>query len=70
MSSTITFFSLHFEIENDRISLKSLADYPINGGFAEVTVSGENKDSHLGAKMLPSSEGGRAAGLYLPPRGR
>ena len=38
MSSTITFFSLHFEIENDRISLKSLADYPINGGFAEVVA--------------------------------
>ncbi len=61
MSTTFAFFFLHFEIENDRISLKFLADWPVNGGFAEVTVSGENKDSHLGAKMIPSSEGGRLA---------
>ena len=66
MSSTIEFFSLRFEIENNRIHLKSLAEYPVNGGFAEVTVSGENKDSHLGAKMLPSSEGGRL--VYISHR--
>ena len=59
MSNAIEFASLRFEIENDRIRLRTLADYPVNGGFCEVTVSGENKDSHLGAKMLPSSEGGR-----------
>ena len=59
MSTTVAFFSLRFEIENDRVSLKSLADYPVNGGFAEVTVSGENKNSHQGATMIPSSEGGR-----------
>lgn len=59
MSTTFAFFSLRFEVENDRIHLKSIADYPVNGGFAEVTVGGENKDSHLGAKMIPSSEGGR-----------
>ena len=59
MNRTIEFYSLRFDIENDRVLLKSLADYPVSGGFAEVTVSGENKDSHLGAKMLPSSEGGR-----------
>ena len=59
MSTTVAFFSLRFEIENDRVSLKSLADYPVNGGFAEVTVSGENKNSHQGATMIPSSEGTR-----------
>ena len=59
MSNAIEFASLRFEIENDRIRLCTLADYPVNGGFCEVTVSGENKDSHLGAKMLPSSEGRR-----------
>ena len=59
MNSTIEFFSLRFEMVNDRIHLKSLADYPVSGEFCQVTVSGENKDSHLGAKMLPSSEGGR-----------
>ncbi|MBQ4112856.1 MAG: alpha-galactosidase [Clostridia bacterium] len=61
MSTTVEFFSLLFEIENDRISLKSLADYPVNGGFAEVTVSGENKHTHQGATMIPSSEGARLA---------
>ena len=61
MSHTIEFFSLLFEIENDRIRLKSLADYPVNGGFAEVTVSGENKHTHQGATMIPSSEGARLA---------
>jgi len=61
MSTTLEFFSLRFEIENDRISLKSLADYPVNGGFAEVTVSGENKHTHQGATMIPSSEGARLA---------
>ena len=59
MSTTVAFFSLRFEIENDRVSLKSLGDYPVNGGFAEVTVSGENKNSHQGATMIPSSEGTR-----------
>ena len=59
MSTTVAFFSLRFEIENDRVSLKSLGDYPENGGFAEVTVSGENKNSHQGATMIPSSEGTR-----------
>ena len=61
MSTTLEFFSLLFEIENDRIRLKSLADYPVNGGFAEVTVSGENKHTHQGATMIPSSEGARLA---------
>lgn len=66
MSNTFEFSSLRFEIENDRIHLKSLADYPVNGSFAAVTVSGENKDSHLGAKMIPSSEGGRL--VYISHR--
>ena len=66
MNSAIEFYSLRFDIENDRIRLKSLADYPVCGRFCEVTVSGENKDSHLGAKMLPSSEGGRL--VYISHR--
>ena len=57
MNHSIEFGSLRFSIENDRIHLKSLADYPVNGGFAEVTVSGENKHTHQGATMIPSSEG-------------
>ena len=59
MHMQLNFTPLRFEIENDRIFLKSLADYPVHGGFVDVTVNGENKDSHLGAKMIPSSEGGR-----------
>ncbi len=66
MNKHLDFAPLRFEIENDRIHLKSLADYPVNGGFAEITVNGENKDSHLGAKMIPSSEGGRL--IYVSHR--
>ena len=48
----IQFYNLIFEVKNERVLL---------GGrpFAEVQICGENKDTHLGAKMANSSEGRR-----------
>lgn len=53
----ITFGQLQFEIENERIYLLSSQNKRSN--FAEVQVCGENKDTHMGAKMANSSEGNR-----------
>ncbi len=55
----INFGSLCFEVANEKIRLVSFgdiisyADLP----FSEVHISGENKDTHLGAKLTNSSEG-------------
>ena len=60
MSDFINFKNLVFSIEDDKISLKKLFGMTLNGGnFAEVQVSGENKNSHAGIKMIHSSEGAK-----------
>ena len=46
----IKFNDLIFEIKNERVLLN-------NHPFSEIQVCGENKDTHLGAKMTNSSEG-------------
>ena len=59
MISEFSFGDLCFSINQDSIALTSFGTQPLGGGFCEVTVSGENKISHNGAKMLNSSEGKR-----------
>ena len=55
----IQFKHLHFCIENERIYLIGLdqIDFADRGPMCEVQVAGEIKDSHLGIKMIKSSEG-------------
>ena len=48
----IKFNDLIFEIQNERILLGGRS-------FVEIQICGENKDTHLGAKMANSSEGRR-----------
>lgn len=52
----IIFGNLRFVIENKKISLQR---FGVDFSFAEVQVCGENKDTHMGAKMANSSEGCR-----------
>ncbi len=52
------FNNLEFVIENNKILLESIGNIKTNGfRFVEVQLSGENKDSHMGIKMVKSSEG-------------
>ena len=56
----IEFGELLFDVWEDKIALKRCGHIQHGGyGFVEVQISGENKDSHLGAKMAYSSEGRR-----------
>ena len=52
----VVFKGLRFVIEDGRIFLRKFGQ---NFSFAEVQICGENKDTHLGAKMIYSSEGVR-----------
>ena len=59
----IKFKGLTFEVVKDKIYLKECGNLGVkNGGdlgqfnFVEASVSGENKDTHMGAKMAFSSE--------------
>lgn len=62
-----SFHELYFKIIEDKVCLvktlnnqKAYDDYHEKlGGFVEVQVAGENKDSHFGSKMIRSSEGNR-----------
>ena len=57
----IVFQNLIFEVENNVVRLVRFGGFVYsNGGiFTEVQVCGENKDTHLGVKMVNSSEGRR-----------
>ncbi len=46
----IKFCDLIFEVKDERVLLN-------NRSFVEIQICGENKDTHLGAKMVNSSEG-------------
>lgn len=54
-----SFRSFDFSVNDGRVSLLSAYGISQGGGFAEVQVCGENKDSHLGVKTACSSEGAR-----------
>ena len=56
----IVFKDLAFEIIDSKILLTRCGNISFAGyGFAEVQIAGENKDTHMGAKMVKSSEGAR-----------
>ena len=57
----LNFGNLEFSVEDNKISLVRFGGfYSVGaGGFAEVHVSGEDKPSHMGAKLSASSEGER-----------
>ena len=57
----LDFYNLRFEIKDDIILLKKIGNIENKCGcsFVEVQVCGENKDTHMGAKMTNSSEGRR-----------
>lgn len=54
----ITFKNLEFQTENDVIKLTKCGNMEnLQSRFAEVQISGGHKDSHMGIKMINSSEG-------------
>ena len=54
----IDFKRLTFEVINDVIVMKKCGSIESDGWtFVEVQITGENKDTHMGAKMARSSEG-------------
>ena len=57
----IIFYGLTFVVEDEKIVLRKFGNVynDRNNGFVEVQVCGENKDTHLGVKMVHSSEGRR-----------
>ena len=57
----IVFYNLTFTVQNEVVRLVRFGDFvnPSGSIFAEVQISGENKDSHMGAKLVNSSEGRR-----------
>ena len=57
----IRFASLKFNIINDRIILTEVGRFAKveSKGFCEVQIAGENKISHMGVKMINSSEGSK-----------
>ena len=60
MSMQFEFGALKFDVFKDKIALLRCALIQHPGyGFVEVQIAGENKDTHLGAKMARSSEGRR-----------
>ena len=54
-----SFKNLQFAIKDGKIRLRRLGEFFFEEGtsFAEVQISGENKDTHMGVKMANSSEG-------------
>ena len=56
-----SFFDLVFEITDDKIFWRSFGklDFDVDNPFVEVGVAGEIKPSHMGAKLVCSSEGDR-----------
>ena len=57
----IRFQHLLFQVNDDKIRLTDCGHFHSNRGFgiAEVQIAGENKPTHLGAKLIRSSEGDR-----------
>ena len=56
----LQFKNLSFSVAEDAIKLQSVECFSqLESGFVEVQVAGENKDTHMGAKMVHSSEAGR-----------
>ncbi|MBR5569339.1 MAG: alpha-galactosidase [Oscillospiraceae bacterium] len=56
----LQFKNLRYTLTDNQIKLDQLDGFTgLDSGFVQVQIAGENKDSHLGAKMYRSSEAGR-----------
>ena len=56
----LQFKNICFTMEDSKIKLDSIGTLSgLNSNFVEIQVAGQNKDSHMGAKMVRSSEGSR-----------
>ena len=56
----LKFKNIVFSPENSAITLEKLGFFcDLNSGFVQVQIAGENKDTHMGAKMMRSSEAGK-----------
>ncbi len=56
----LEFHNIRFNLEAEKIKIADFGCLTgLNSGFAEVQVAGENKNTHLGVKMIRSSESGR-----------
>lgn len=56
----LKFKNLCFNIQDEKIKISNFGCLAgLNSGFAEVHIAGENKNTHMGAKMIRSSEGDR-----------
>jgi alpha-galactosidase len=57
----IRFHDLRFDVTDNRLRLMDCAHFHSEGGrgIAEVQIAGENKPTHMGAKLIHSSEGNR-----------
>ena len=54
------FQNLTFSIDDDRITLQTMGGFAeLNSGFVQVQVAGEHSNTHLGVKMVRSSESNR-----------
>ena len=54
----LKFKNLEFNIQDGKIFITKCGNLEnLNSPFAEVHIAGENKDTHMGAKMVLSSEG-------------
>ena len=56
---SFSFANIGFEIINDKIFITQVGNFAkgISRPFAEVQIAGENKITHMGVKMINSSEG-------------
>lgn len=56
----LEFHNIRFNIEDNKIKITDFGCLKgLNSGFAEIQIAGENKNTHLGAKMIRSSESDR-----------
>ena len=53
----LNFKNLKFQLNDEKITLEELNKFcNLNSGFVQVQIAGENKNTHMGAKMVRSSE--------------
>ena len=56
----LQFQNLTFTTAGDNIHLEKFHYFSnLDSGFVQVQIAGENKDTHMGAKLMRSSEGNR-----------
>ena len=56
----LNFKNLSFAVAENKVTLQNADRFSaLDCGFVQVQIAGENKDTHMGVKMLRSSEAGR-----------